>query len=46
MYKVTVIPKTPGPKHQEYFTKAENARWYAKMRRSSGDCWIIIERED
>ena len=46
MFKVTVIPKTPGPKHQEFFNKAEDARWYAKMRRSSGDCWVIIERED
>ena len=46
MFKVTVIPKTPGPKHQEYFNKAEDARWYAKMSRSSGDCWIVIERED
>ena len=46
MYKVTIIPKTPGPKHQEYFNKAKDARWYAKMRRSSGDCWIVIERED
>ena len=46
MYKVIIIPKTPGPKHQEYFNKAEDARWYAKMRRSSGDCWIVIERED
>lgn len=46
MFKVTIIPKNPGtPKHQEYFTKAEDARWYAKMRRESGDCWIIIEEE-
>ena len=46
MYRVTVIPKRPGtPKHQEFFTKAEDARWYAKMRRESGDCWIIIEKE-
>ena len=46
MFKVTVISKKPGtPKHQEYFTKAEDARWYAKMRRESGDCWIIIEKE-
>ena len=46
MYKVTIIPKKPGLKHQEYFTKEENARWYAKMRRASGDCWIIIEKEE
>lgn len=46
MYRVTVIPKTPGPKHQEIFSKAEDARWYANMRRESGDCWVIIERED
>ena len=46
MYKVTIIPKKPGtPKHQECFNKAEDARWYAKMRRESGDCWIIIEKE-
>ena len=30
MFKVTVIPKTPGPKHQEFFTKAEDARWLSK----------------
>ena len=47
MYKVTIIPKKPGtPKHQEYFTSAEDARWYAKMRRESSNCWVIIERED
>lgn len=46
MFRVTVIPKKPGPKHQEFFNKAEDARWYAKMRRESGDCWVIIERED
>ena len=47
MFKVTVIPKKQGtPKHQEYFRSAEDARWYAKMRRESGDCWVIIERED
>lgn len=46
MFKVTVIPKKAGtPKHQEFFSKAEDARWYAKMRRSSGDYWIIIEKE-
>lgn len=47
MYKVTVIPKKGGtPKHQEFFNLSEDARWYAKMRRESGDCWVIIERED